>query len=86
MEVRDGATRFQGGHTLSLAIPRLASIFFIGFLIFSACGPRVNSLKPLAPDAVVLAYGDSLTYAEGYRKLAEAVAALLGKSKALRVR
>ncbi len=39
--------------------------FFITFFLFSSCSKEQPKLQPLAPDAVILAFGDSLTYGTG---------------------
>ena len=45
-------------------IPRVAPLL-LAALIVSACGQTPQDIRPLATDAVVMAYGDSLTFGTG---------------------
>lgn len=40
-------------------------IVFIGFFVLAGCDQSTAKLKPLSQDAVILAFGDSLTYGTG---------------------
>jgi lysophospholipase L1-like esterase len=49
------------GRTL---VPRIGALLAAFMLLASGCGQKLK-LPPLAPDAVLLAFGDSLTYGTG---------------------
>ncbi len=54
-------------------------------LFFSACSDPQETLKPLSQDAVILAFGDSLTYGTGANTDTESYPAILQKLSGKRV-
>jgi len=63
---------------------QLFSIFLLALLLIS-CSDKKPSLNPLSSDAVILAFGDSLTYGIGANSKTESYPAILSQLTGLQV-